>query len=155
MICASLLSFKSCSLCTPPGWQANTIRREAQRPENRVRRFPVERCRRQKGCISNAPADAVCLFSIARKGGFMVLLAYQPTSTLAHYRGFIKTGAEGAHHHPLNPLNPLNLLNPHAQRACPKKRPPPPSEPSEPSEPSDPKCPSILRTFSSPMTRSC
>ena len=27
-------------------------------------------------------------------------------------KGFIKTGAEGAYHHPLNPLNPLNLLNP-------------------------------------------
>ena len=40
-----------------------------------------------------------------------------------------------------------------------QRRPPPPSEPSEPfepsepSEPSNPKCPSILRTFSSPMTR--
>ena len=109
MICASLLSFKSCSLCTPPGWQANTIRREAQRPENRVRRFPVERCRRQKGCISNAPAGAVCLFSIARKGGFMVLLAHQYTSPLPR---FYQNGAEGAHHNPLNLLNLLNPLNP-------------------------------------------
>ena len=71
-----------------------------------------------------------------RLPGFPSPLAHQLTSTLAHYRGFIKTGAEGAHHHPLNPLNPLNpmnLLNPHAQRACPKRRPPPPFEPSEPS----------------------
>ena len=46
---------------------------------------------------------AVCLFSIARQGGFMVLPAHQLTSTLAHYRGFIKTGAAGAHHHPRAP----------------------------------------------------
>jgi hypothetical protein len=45
---------------------------------------------------NNRATGPVCLFSIARKGGFMVLLAYQPTSTLAHYRGFIKTGAAGA-----------------------------------------------------------
>ena len=54
--------------------------------------------------------------------GFPSSLAHQLTSPLAHYRGFIKTGASGAHHNPLNPLNLLNLLNPHAQRACPKSR---------------------------------
>ena len=50
----------------------------------------------------------------ARQGGSLVFLAHQLTSALAHYRGFIKTGAEGAHYHPLNPLNLLNPLNPHA-----------------------------------------
>ncbi len=57
--------------------------------------------------------------------GFPSSLAHQLTSPLAHYRGFIQTGAAGAHHNPLNPLNPLNLLNllnSHAQRACPKSR---------------------------------
>ena len=43
--------------------------------------------------------------------------AHQLTSALAHYRGFIKTGAAGAHYHPLNPLNLVNPLNPHARRA--------------------------------------
>ena len=57
-----------------------------------------------------------------RLPGFPSPLAHQLTSPLAHYRGFIKTGAAGAHHNPLNPLNLLNLLNPHAQRACPKSR---------------------------------
>ena len=51
-----------------------------------------------------------------RLPGFPSPLAHQLTSTLAHYRGFIKTGAAGAHY------NLLNLLNPHAQRACPKSR---------------------------------
>ena len=32
--------------CPPEqGWQGNTIRREAKRPENRVTRFPVEKSR--------------------------------------------------------------------------------------------------------------
>ena len=47
------------------------------------------RCRRQKGCIS-----------IGRQPGLLVFL--RPTGRLY---GFIKTGAEGAHHHPMNPLN--------------------------------------------------
>ena len=38
----------------------------------------------------------------ARKGGCLVFPAHQYTSILAHYRGFIKTGAEGALHNPLN-----------------------------------------------------
>ena len=34
----------------PPeqGWQGNTIRKEAKRPENRVTRFPVEKVRRSR-----------------------------------------------------------------------------------------------------------
>ena len=74
-------------------------------------------------------AGPVCLFSIARKGGFMVLLAHQPTSTLAHYRGFIKTGAAGAHIHLLFTIHHLPF---------PYGRPPPPSEPSEHFELSEP-----------------
>ena len=84
-------------------------------------------------------AGPVCLFSIARKGGFMVLLVHQPTSTLAHYRGFIKTGAFFIFKAPPPPFEPFEPFEP--------------SEPFESSEPSDPKCPLILRTFSSPMTR--
>ena len=66
------------------------------------------RCRRQKGCISIGPQARFACFP-ARQGGC---------------KGFIKTGAEGAHHHPLNPVNQPapggpNPLNPHARRACP------------------------------------
>ena len=82
--------------------------------------------------------------------GSLVFLAHQPTSALAHYRGFIKTGAEGAHHNPrakgpsnlrtlrtFGPagpvhLSPLNPLNPHSCRSCPKRRPPQPFEPYVP-----------------------
>ncbi len=57
----------------PPGWQANTIRREPQATENRVRRFPVERRRqrRQKGCISHA-----------RQGGWLVFHRAKPGCTV-------------------------------------------------------------------------
>ena len=74
------------------------------------------RCRRQKGCISIGPQARFACFPrpTGRLPGF--------PSPLAHYRGFIQTGAAGARHNPLNPLNLLNLLNPHVQRACPKSR---------------------------------
>ena len=89
----------------PLGWQANTIRKEPQATENRVRRFPVERRhqKRQKGCISHA-----------RKGGLPVF----PSPIRAVVR-FFHTSApsfpKGAHH-PLNLLHPLHLLNPHARK---------------------------------------
>ena len=53
---------------------------ERQRPENRVRRFPVGRSRRrrQKGCISITPLGVVGMFFPRPKGGC---------------KGFIHTGA--------------------------------------------------------------
>ncbi len=53
------------------------------------------RCRRQKGCISNAPR-AVCMFCLRPPGRLY---------------GFIQTGGAAAYHHPLNPVNLLNPLN--------------------------------------------
>ena len=58
----------------PPGWQANVICKGAQRPENHVRRFPVERCRRQKGCISDGRSPVV-RFSIPRSGIIILIAA--------------------------------------------------------------------------------
>ena len=65
----------------------------AKRPENHVRRFPVERRRRrrQKGCISHA-----------RKGGLLVFP--RPPGRLY---GFIHTGA----------LNPLAFVNTASRRS--------------------------------------
>ena len=44
-----------------------------------------------------------------------VVRFYQHTSTLAHYTGFLQTGAfnelKGAHHHPLNPVNLLSRVD--------------------------------------------
>ena len=44
------------------GWQGNTIRKEAKRPENRVTRFPVEKSGAAgKGAASAASQSAECL----------------------------------------------------------------------------------------------
>ena len=70
--------------------------------------------------------------------GFTSPPAHQYTSPLPR---FYQNGAAGAHIHLLFTIHHLPF--PHGR----------PPQPSEPSEPSDPKCPSILRTFFSPMTR--
>ena len=54
------------------------------------------------------PQARLACFPFARQGGSLVFLAHQLTSALAHYRGFIKTGAEGAHHNP-RAKGPSNL----------------------------------------------
>ena len=42
-------SVSRCFILPPEqGWQGNTIRKEAKRPENRVTRFPVEKVRRSR-----------------------------------------------------------------------------------------------------------
>ena len=49
-------------LPTEQGWQGNTIRKEAKRPENRVTRFPVEKSGAAgKGEASAASQSAECL----------------------------------------------------------------------------------------------
>ena len=86
----------------PPGWQANVICNGAKRPENHVRRFPVERCRRQKGCISIGRSPVV-RFSIPRSGIIKLIAAK---------RRYHNPRAEGpSNFRTLAPTGRINLKN--------------------------------------------
>ena len=51
-------SVSRCFILPPEqGWQGNTIRKGAKRPENRVTRFPVEKVRRSRIRGSRAAAN--------------------------------------------------------------------------------------------------
>ena len=56
-------SVSRCFILPPEqGWQGNTIRKEAKRPENRVTRFPVEKSgEAEKGEASAASQSPECL----------------------------------------------------------------------------------------------
>ena len=91
-------SVSRCFILPPEqGWQGNTIRKEAKRPENRVTRFPVEKVRR------------------SRKGGGerselitrMLIITYD-TESQSRNADFISIAREG-NPQPSGPKAPSNL----------------------------------------------
>ena len=71
-------AFQSFILPPEQGWQGNTIRKEAKRPENRVTRFPVEKSGEAgEGEASAASQSAECVSNyITHKANPVTLTSY-------------------------------------------------------------------------------
>ena len=120
------------------GWQGNTIRKGAKRPENRVTRFPAGReggaVKHQKGGSHRRWLIIVMLIlpydteSKSRNADFISIARrairhpqrrrrcrpLSEANTTCRRQAATTLGPKGRQPSPLNPLNLLNPMNPHA-----------------------------------------